>query len=261
MQEKQSEWHQQWSMFEDEEIFLFKDWIYPLTLEDFRGKDVLECGCGGGQHTSFIAPFVKHVVAVDLNTVDIAEKRNKKFKNVTFLKADIAEMNLHRQFNIVFSIGVVHHTENPEKTVENLKRHVKPGGKLLLWVYSKEGNFLMEYIVEPIKKAFLKKLSKAKLLLLSKLICTLMYLPIYTIYLLPLNFLPYYRYFENFRKLSWRRNLLNVFDKLNAPLVEFISYQKISKWFADRSFTDIHISSYNNVSWRGSGTLKAVKTK
>lgn len=41
-QEKQSEWLEQWSILQDNELFLFNDWIRPLTLDDFKGKDLLE---------------------------------------------------------------------------------------------------------------------------------------------------------------------------------------------------------------------------
>jgi SAM-dependent methyltransferase len=165
-------------------------------------------------------------------------------------------MDLKKQFDIVFCVGVVHHTDNPEKTVENLKKHTKPGGKLILWVYSEEGNFLVQNIVEPFRKLFLENLSRRKLMMLSKSITFMIYLPIYTIYLLPLRFLPYYQYFENFRKLSFERNHLNVFDKLNAPQVDFINFKRITKWFSEEEFENIHISSYKNVSWRGSGTKR-----
>jgi hypothetical protein len=83
-----------------------------------------------------------------------------------------------------------------------------------------------------------------------------MYLPIYTVYTLPLRLLPYYSYFENFRKLSFNRNTLNVFDKLNAPQVEFISRDRVARWFPSSEFTDIYIGHYKGVSWRASATLK-----
>ena len=83
MQQKQNEWHEQWSLLKDDELFLFKDWIYPNTLEDFTGKESLECGCGGGQHTGYVAPYSKHHTALDLNTSDIAKEHNKKFTNIT----------------------------------------------------------------------------------------------------------------------------------------------------------------------------------
>ena len=255
-QTKQSEWHQQWSLLEDNELFLFNDWILPNTLEDFRGKDVLECGCGGGQHTSFVAPYAKSVTAVDLNTTDIARIRNRDASNVEFVEADIAVMDLGKQFDIVFSIGVIHHTDDPDRTVANLTKHVKPGGKLVVWVYSKEGNELVEHVVEPLRKTFLKNMSRDSLLGLSKAVTATLYLPVYSLYLLPLKFLPFYEYFGNFRKLSFERNTLNVFDKLNAPQVDFISRERISKWFSSETFTDISINAYKGVSWSGSGTKK-----
>ena len=255
-QVKQTEWFWQWKTLQDEELFLFLEWIYPNTLEDFRNMDVLEGGCGGGQHTSFIAPYAKSITAVDLNTVEIAIQRNKNKNNVVFIEDDIAKMNLGRHFDIVFSIGVVHHTDDPDETVRNLKRHIKPGGKMILWVYSIEGNFIMKHIIEPFRKMFLRNISRRNVLVLSKIITLFMYVPIYSIYLAPFRFLPYYQYFENFRKLSFYRNTLNVFDKLNAPQVDFIRKKQINEWFDQKEFAHISISSYKGVSWRGSGIKK-----
>ena len=198
MQKKQSEWHEQWTLLQDNEEFLFNEWIEPNKLEDFNDKEILECGCGGGQHTMFVAPYAKSITAVDLNTTDLAKKRNSKFSNVEFVEADLAKMDLQKQFDIVFSIGVVHHTDDPDLTMQNLAKHVKPGGKLIVWVYSKEGNWMVDKILEPLRKTFLVNMSRKSLLGLSKLTTFLMYLPIYTIYLLPLTFLPFYEYLQKY---------------------------------------------------------------
>lgn len=254
-QRKQNEWREQWEMLQDSELFLFKDWILPNTLEDFRGKDVLECGCGGGQHTSFVAPYARSVTAVDLNASEVARKRNEGAANVSFVEADIAEMDLGRQFDVVFSIGVVHHTDDPEKTVANMARHTKPGGRIIIWVYSKEGNFLVERAVEPLRKAFLTGMTRKNLLRLSRLIGLLMYPPIYTLYLLPLKFLPFYEYFQNFRRLSFERNVLNIFDKLNAPQVQFLERARVERWLRPGEFRETSITPYKGVSWR----ISAVK--
>lgn len=253
IQRKQNEWHEQWEMLRDDELFLFEDWIQPVTLDDFRGKTVLECGCGGGQHTSFIAPYATHITAIDLNTSDLARQRNANFTNIEFLEADIATMDLGREFDIVFSIGVVHHTDDPDATFQNLFRHTKSGGKTIVWVYSKEGNWLVDRLVEPIRKRFLSRWSRKNLLVLSRWITACMYLPIYSIYLLPLSFLPFYEYFQNFRKLSFYRNTLNVFDKLNAPQVDFIEKSRIENWFQSERYCKVHVTPYKGVSWRGSG--------
>lgn len=258
-QVKQSEWLEQWTLLQDNELFLFKDWILPNTLEDFRDKEVLECGCGGGQHTSFIAPYAKSVTAVDLNTTELAQERNKKSGNINYVEADIAKMDLKKKFDIVFSIGVIHHTDDPDMTVENLKKHVKEGGRFIVWVYSKEGNALVKYGVEPLRKMFLKNMSRENLLGLSKAVTAALYIPVYTLYMLPLKFLPFYEYFGNFRKMTFERNNLNVFDKLNAPQVDFISKERIEKWFSRDEFENVSINPYKGVSWSASGVRKNLK--
>ena len=45
-------------------------------------------------------------------------------------------------------------------------------------------------------------------------------------------------------------DLLNVFDKLNAPQVDFITESRARSWLPEDEFEDIHIDSYKNVSWR-----------
>ena len=67
----------------------------------------------------------------------------------------IVEKAIQQKFDFVISIGVVHHTDDPDKTISNLIKHIKPGGKLILWVYSQEGNLFMRYFLEPFRKLFL----------------------------------------------------------------------------------------------------------
>ena len=218
---------------------------------------MLEGGCGGGQHTSFMAPYAKRITAVDLNTVAIARERVKEFSNVTFLETDIAAMKLDERFDVVLSIGVIHHTDNPDATVKNLVGHAKPGGRVVFWVYSREGNALVEYVVEPVRKIFLRHLPRPVLLALSKLVTAGMYLPVYSLYRIPLRFLPYYAYFENFRKLTFERNVLNVFDKLNAPQVQLLSKSRVESWRSFAAFDSYSVTPYCGVSWRVTGVLSA----
>jgi len=236
-QQKSPEWADQWSRFQDEERFLFEDWILPATLEDFRDQDVLECGCGGGQHTAFVAEVASHVTAVDLNTVEIARDRTKDFDNVELIEDDIAAMDLGRTFDVVFCIGVIHHTDDPDRTFENLYRHCRPGGKLIVWAYSKEGNGLVRLLVEPPRALLLRHLPRGVVGLVSRILTALLYVPVYTVYRIGfLRFLPYFEYFANFRELSFDRNALNVFDKLNAPQTRFISRERCTEWLGGDRF-------------------------
>jgi SAM-dependent methyltransferase len=251
-QERQFEWRDQWQRFRDDELFLFEEWIAPLTLDEFRGKTVLECGCGGGQHTSIVAPLATRVVAVDLNTAEIARSRNAAFANVQFIEADIATLDLGEQFDIVFCIGVIHHTDNPDRTFEAIYRHCKPGGRVLVWTYSSEGNALVRYAVEPVRRVFLRHLSRSSLAQISRYLTALLVPIVHTVYRLPfLNFLPYYQYFCNFRRLPFERNVLNVFDKLNAPQTIFTTLARCHGWFSPERFdqASISIRRYAGVSY------------
>ena len=255
-QSKQSDWHWQWRAYADDSLFLFTEWITPHTLETFRGKRVIDCGCGGGQHAQFVAPYAQSVVGIDLNTVDLARERNREHTHVSFIEGDLATVTLPEQHDIAYCIGVIHHTDDPDKTFANIKQFVRSGGLLLVWCYAREGNWPNWFLLEPLKKWFLLRLPKPLLNALAFVLTAFIHPLVYTIYLLPLPFLPYYQYFDNWRKLSFRRNQLNVFDKLNAPTTHFITRDQAERWFNRDEFADVHIDHYNGVSWRVSGRKK-----
>lgn len=254
MQKKQKEWEWQWGRYHDQSLWLFREWIWPNKLEDFRGKSVADCGCGSGQHLNFVAPYARLVVGIDLNTADIARRNNRHNKNVSVIEGDIAKIRLGKKFDVVYSVGVLQHTNDPSKSFNNIKKLAKRGGRVIVWVYSHEGNLLNRAILEPLKQIFFLRLNKNVLSLASIFITALLYAIVYSLYLLPLKFLPFYEYFQNFRKLGFERNNLNVFDKLNAPTTNFIKRETMEQWFSKKEFSKVHLSHYKGVSWRASGT-------
>jgi SAM-dependent methyltransferase len=255
-QEKHPEWSYQWSHYEDDEPALFLDWIAPNALEDFRGKRVLDAGCGPGHHTRIVAPFAAEVTAADLNTSELARAKLAGLANVSVVEADIASFRPERPFDVVYCVGVIHHTDDPDRTFENLRSITRPGGRLIVWCYAREGNFLARTLVEPLRRTFLRRAGRRTVSALSTAITALLYPIVHTVYRLPLPNLPYHEYFASFRALTFRRNALNVFDKLNAPQTQFISRERVGRWFDPARFSDVSISAWRGVSWRASGTVR-----
>lgn len=257
VQRQEPQWAWQWEKIQDDVPWLFEEWIWPNTWDTFTGRDVLELGCGPGHHLSLVAPHCRHATGVDLNAIASARKHVGHLSNVTLLEGDLATLDLGRTFDVVYAIGVIHHTDNPTASFDNARRHCRPGGRMILWVYSHEGNFLNRTLVEGAKKLLIDHLPRPVVWELARLVTALMYLPIYTLYRLPVPGLPFREYFDNWRRLSFRRNLLNVFDKLNAPQTHFFRRDQLERWFTPGLFTDVHISAYKGVSWRASGTKRA----
>lgn len=139
----------------------FLKWVHPLTKDDFKGKSVLDAGCGMGRNSYWPLQYgASHVTAFDKDprSVAAAKKLLEKYPHATVMEGDIYSLNPGRQFDIVFSIGVIHHLKEPRAALTHLASLVKPGGTLLIWVYGYEGNEWIVKMVNPIRKLITSKL-------------------------------------------------------------------------------------------------------
>ena len=117
----------------------------------------------------------------------------------------------------------------------------------------------MRGVIEPFRRFVVSRWPRSWVVGLSRLLTLLLYPVVYTLYQMPsLSFLPYYEYFRNFRRLSFQRNLLNVFDKLNAPQTRFTTWAQCNAWFAPDRFEpdSICIRRYAGVSYSLAGTKR-----
>ncbi len=111
--------------------------------------DVMDFGAGTGLISSYVAPLVHNVVAVDISQAmldKLAEKPELKGKVETICQ-DITEKPIHTQFDLIMSAMAMHHVEDTQKLVHTFSEHLKPGAMVALADLDKEdGSFHPEDI-------------------------------------------------------------------------------------------------------------------
>jgi len=107
----------------------------------FRGKRVLEIGCGAGSATCRFASEGASVQAVDItaNAVTLTRRHVEvcgiKDVRVTQIDAEDLSQLEDGTFDFVYSWGVMHHSAHPERCFREAAKKVRPGGSGLIMVY------------------------------------------------------------------------------------------------------------------------------
>lgn len=236
------------NMVEDKKLFL--DWISPIKPDFFKGKKVLDAGCGGGQLTYWALKFgAKNVVGVDISdeAIKMAKERLKGFANAKIIKGDLENLDFENEFDFVYSIGAIHHTVNPEKAFRSLVKALKPKGTLCVWVYGDAG-FLL-HILKFIR-IFTKRMPTPLLKAFSHLTAAVVYPASKLIKKLDLP-VPQKDFFVYLSNLSYRYNYFIIYDQYNPPISNYYKKHEFESWFVNANLKKISIMPRNNNSWRG----------
>ena len=152
---------EQWTAYTDNSGFygsseLLADIFGPLlALEDVRNKRVADIGSGTGRIVNMLLDAgAAHVTAIEpsgaydalcANTLDRAER-------VTLLRGRGEDIPLTTPFDLVVSVGVLHHVVDPHPIMRAALTALKPGGRMLVWLYAREGNERYLSVVEPLRR-------------------------------------------------------------------------------------------------------------
>lgn len=136
-----------------------KDTCKFLNLE---GKNILDAGCGAGFSALLLfgdALNDVHYLGVDISgAVDIAKKRFAEADvKGEFLQTSLTDLPFTEPlFDVIFSEGVLHHTDSTEASFRYLVHFLRPNGRILFYVYRKK-SAIREYTDDFIREALKDK--------------------------------------------------------------------------------------------------------
>ncbi len=131
-------------------------WLGSTGLESFRGKRVMDVGCGMGRNPYWYAKEgAAEVLAVDVDEGSLGSARRNlaPLPNARVEKCSVYDLSPEKQgtFDRVTCVGVLHHLDDPAEALRKMWACVEPGGDLVLWCYAREGNELILPVIQALR--------------------------------------------------------------------------------------------------------------
>jgi ubiquinone/menaquinone biosynthesis C-methylase UbiE len=114
-------------------------------FEKWKGKKVLEIGCGMGTATVNFARAGAQVTAIDLSSesIKLAKDRMRVYgleDKVTLYQGnaeDLSSVVPVEKYDLVYSFGVIHHTPNPGNVLQEIRKYCSAETEIRIMLYAK----------------------------------------------------------------------------------------------------------------------------
>lgn len=116
--------------------------LVPFDRESPIGK-AFDMGVGSGRWATLVAPKVDelHVIDASEQALAVARRNLARFDNVVFHHATTDQVDLvPESFDFGYSLGVLHHIPNTKAALQDCVRLLRPGGRLLVYLYYRFDN-------------------------------------------------------------------------------------------------------------------------
>jgi SAM-dependent methyltransferase len=242
------------------------DWFAPLAAGDIRGARVLEMGCGNASLMVHVLRWLpEELDGIDLGAAVESAKKNlasSPFTNWTVRQEDLTTFS-SPGYDVVYSIGVLHHLAAPKSGFDAVVRNTRPGGRFHCWVYAREGNAIVIGLVDPLRRIasrlpwWLTKYGLATPLafpyfLYAKALRALPRWPV-------LRALPLYEYslWIAAREFAFFRHV--AFDQLVTPRTVYLDRRTLEGWLAQDpriAAESVYVTMRNGNSWKFGGRTR-----
>lgn len=211
--------------------------VTGLRAAELRDKVVLDVGVGAGRFADVLGRAGARVVGLDLsNAIEVAHENLAHMDNIALLQADLCSAPLRLEsFDFIYSIGVLHHTPDAERSFRALVPHLKRGGSIAIYVYPRYG---ASWRISDFYRRLTTRLPHRFLYVLSHAAVPLYYLNHLPLIgsllrlLLPVSHHP-----------NWRWRVLDTFDWYSPRHQSKHTYPEVFRWFRSAGLDDIDLMS------------------
>jgi SAM-dependent methyltransferase len=228
----------------------FRRWTVHLPPDDWRGKIFLDVGCGTGRNSYWPMTYGAaggKAIDVDEGSLAVARRNLGPFATMKVEEKSAYEIGESDAYDVVFSIGVIHHLQFPELALAAMARAAKPGGRVLIWVYGYENNEWIVRFFDPLRKALFSRLPIGLVHHLSLYPTAGLWLALR----LGMGRIPY---FHLLRRLAFAHVRSIVFDQMLPKIAHYWPRATVEALLAAAGLTDIKLGWVNEMSWSAIGT-------
>jgi len=243
------EWHT-YSELRQEYEDQFRRWTAPINVSEWRDRRFLDVGCGMGRNSYWPMTYgARSGVAIDVNEGSLASARQtlSSYPTMTIRFLSAYDIDYRDEFDIAFSIGVIHHLEDPQRALQAMVRAVKPGGRVLIWVYGLENNEWIVRFVSPLRRLVFSRLPIGLLHWLSWFPAAGLWMALH------LGF-GRTEYARQTREFTFRHLRSIVFDQLLPKIAHYWPRSTVEAMMTEAGLTDIKLVAVNEISWAAVGT-------
>jgi SAM-dependent methyltransferase len=209
-----------------------------VTPEKVAGKRVLDAGCGAGRYSEVVNRWGADVTGLDLSSAVEASHENLASRGVKVLQGDILNPPLQKEtFDLIFSVGVLHHTPDTKAAFQALVPLLKPGGEIVIWLYD-------AYNDQSVRMKLSMLYRKITWRMPTSVLYTISYLavPYYYLNRIPLVGSVTGRLWHTAEHKDWRWRVLDTHDWYSPKYHWHHTYTEVWKWFEESGLVDLRIS-------------------
>lgn len=207
---------------------------YPLT--ELAGKLVLDVGCGMGRFAEIVLKYGGIVVGIDLSyAVDAAWDNMGLNAQANFIQANVYQLPFaDNSFDLIYSLGVLHHTPNPRAAFACLPRLLKIGGTIMTTFYAGYNKAYVatssfwHSILRPLPRYWLYRFAHISI-------------PLYYLWRLPFigKFLGTLLPLSQHPRAEWR--VLDTFDWYSPQYQFYFTHPEVFRWYQEHQLSNIII--------------------